>query len=202
MNVKILDTFQDAALVLHLQDFAKENYKAVALYYFRSSAFKEKLTPLIVKEICSQGLYIVSVWENGTPTNGGYFTYLKGTVDGANAYQEAEYVGQPKGTPIYFAADYDPNDNDLDAIANYFLAARLQCLAHGYKVGAYGSGKLLAYLLSKHLVEYTWLAQSTGFAGYEDFKAQANIVQGPEHSAFGLDIDEDTSTGNGGGWKV
>jgi len=39
-----------------------------------------------------------------------------------------------------------------------------------YSVSAYGSGLVCNFLLSKKLVEYCWLAQSTGWPDYDGFK--------------------------------
>ncbi len=38
-----------------------------------------------------------------------------------------------------------------------------------YKIGAYGSGAVCELLLNKGLVDYCWLAQSTGWPGYDHF---------------------------------
>ncbi len=202
MQTKLLDTFQPSALLKEIDRFTAFGYRAACLYYFRSSRFKERLTPELARAICGKGWYIVSVWENGQPTLGAYFSRLQGDSDGAGAAAEAERVGQPKGTPIYLAVDYDVTTADLDSVSGYFCAARVRLLAAGYTVGCYGSGKVLQHLTGQGVIEYSWLTQSKSFRGYQDFLAKANIVQGYEHSVFGLDIDEDTSAGAGGGWKV
>jgi Domain of unknown function (DUF1906) len=39
----------------------------------------------------------------------------------------------------------------------------------GYKIGAYASGAVCELLLSKKLIDYCWLAQSTGWPGFDHF---------------------------------
>ena len=45
-----------------------------------------------------------------------------------------------------------------------------------YKVGAYASGYVCDFLLTNNLVDTCWLAQSTGWPGYDDFKASKKWV--------------------------
>ncbi len=39
----------------------------------------------------------------------------------------------------------------------------------GFKIGAYGSGLICNHLMKEKLVDYCWLAQSTGWPGYDSF---------------------------------
>jgi Domain of unknown function (DUF1906) len=41
---------------------------------------------------------------------------------------------------------------------------------HGYKIGAYGSGLVCSHLQKQKLVDFCWLAQSTGWPGYQNFR--------------------------------
>jgi Domain of unknown function (DUF1906) len=41
----------------------------------------------------------------------------------------------------------------------------------GYKIGAYGSGLICSHLQKQKLVDYCWLAQSTGWPGYQSFRS-------------------------------
>jgi len=55
------------------------------------------------------------------------------------------------------------------AITRYFEQVHEIVKPEGYKIGAYGSGAICELLLGKHLVDYCWLAQSTGWPGYDHF---------------------------------
>lgn len=199
---KVFDTFQPSNLLTEVDKFVEDGYSAAGVYYFRSSGFKERMTWQLAAEL-SKHLWLVSVWENGRPTSPAYFSSIMGFHDGSEAMGEAKIIRQPLRTPIYFAVDYDASIDDLPAIRDYFLSVN-KMLKGQYHVGAYGSGLVLGYLRDEGLINYTWLSQSHGFAGYDNLlkSGGVNIIQGPEHTVFGLDVDEDTTAGNGGGWKV
>jgi Domain of unknown function (DUF1906) len=56
------------------------------------------------------------------------------------------------------------------AITHYFQSIKDEFdLNPGYKVGAYASGAVCDLLFSKGLIDYCWLAQSTGWPGYNQF---------------------------------
>ena len=200
---KLLDTYEPAALLARASEFRAAGYSAACFYYFRTSLFKERMTLPVARALCAWGFFLVAVWENGQPTSHAYFTPAQGGRDASGALLRARALGQPLGSPIYFAIDYDAAPEDMAAIAAYFAAIQPVLRAAGYEAAGYGSGAALAHLHSLGLVTWTWLAQSTGWAGWAAFRAQANIVQGLEHSVFGLDVDEDESSPRGGGgWKV
>ena len=60
-------------------------------------------------------------------------------------------------------------DDIHPAIERYFEQVKAVVRPEGYKIGAYGSGAVCELLLGKKLVDYCWLAQSTGWPGYEHF---------------------------------
>jgi len=55
------------------------------------------------------------------------------------------------------------------AIVRYFEEVKGAMKDQGYKIGAYGSGAVCELLLGKKLVDYCWLAQSTGWPGFDHF---------------------------------
>jgi hypothetical protein len=100
-------------------------------------------------------------------------------ADGAAAFLMAkEVIGQPYGSAIYFAVDYDPTQADIDGvISNYFTGVRaaLYVGAEGqpsYRVGVYGSGLCCASLIEREIASLSWLSQSTGFAGSRQYAEQ------------------------------
>jgi hypothetical protein len=178
-----------------------EGYTFVAMYYFKSSAFKKLLTKERAAALSNAGLYIVSVFENGYPTRATYFTAEKGLYDATWAVQRAQEATQPQGSPIYFTVDYQ---GTVKLAKEYFRKLSAKVRSNGYKVGVYGSGEICKALKEADLVDYTWLSQSTGFPGYTEWKPKANIVQGKQGQLHGLDVDVDTSNPilGGGGWKI
>ena len=162
----------------------------------------QPLTTSEAQHLSTEGLYLVSIYEKGSPTEAAYFTIQRGAQDGNAAVQAAKATGQPTGTPIYFAVDYDADRCDLNTICDYFKNVFTTVRGAGYFVGVYGSGMVCKTLTEQGWVHYTWLAQSRGWAGYDDWHDSASIVQGAETTWHGIDVDLDTSSGDAGGWQV
>jgi hypothetical protein len=56
------------------------------------------------------------------------------------------------------------------SITHYFHSIKEQFAQRpGYKIGAYGSGAVCELLFKENLIDYCWLAQSTGWPGYDRF---------------------------------
>jgi Domain of unknown function (DUF1906) len=53
-----------------------------------------------------------------------------------------------------------------------------------YKMGAYGSGAVCELLFSKGLIDYCWLAQSTGWPGYDRFYSSKKWSMVQQKSTF------------------
>jgi len=183
-------------------DLVSKGYHWVARYYFKVSKFKDQLTKPEAQALSKAGLYIVSVFESGFPTSVKYFTAAQAHDDASVAYARAKAAGQPDGTAIYFAVDFDAEAGDLPTIKSYFeTVVALMAKLGTYEVDAYGSGAVIEYLKGLGLIKKGWLAQSRGWSKYEDESLRAEIVQGGEMNVLGRDIDVDESNGNAGGWK-
>jgi hypothetical protein len=189
----------------------QKGYNFVCRYYCTHTGLAEKkLTLSEAKALSEAGVYIISVWENGLPTSTGYFSHERGVSDGEAAHNYAQQViGQPVGTPIYFAVDYDASAAQIAGpIHSYFQGVHeaLEAAGNGhslYSVGVYGSGRVCAWLRN-HLayVTHTWLAESPGWAGYNTF-TQWNIKQSITHDPIcGLDAEDNVTHGNGGGFLL
>jgi hypothetical protein len=107
-------------------------------------------------------------------------------------------MGQPQGSQIYAAVDYDPSMNAVNGpISAYMQAFQVAIQQAGYLSSVYGSGRTCRILLASGLAKTGWLTQSTGFAEYNAFKPQAGIVQLPEinDNWDGDDIPDPTVVG-------
>src|SRR5947208_3155175 len=84
----------------------KENaYQFLGRYYSRTTKIPgKKLTRGEAVAVCQAGLQLVAVYEDG-PTSYAYFSANRGTADAEGAMEQAEAVGQPEGTAIYFTVD-------------------------------------------------------------------------------------------------
>lgn len=182
-----------------VDDLAAKGYNFIARYYFHQSGFKDVLTYDEAHAISSAGMWNVAVYENGYPTTVGYFTSSQGAIDAGRAVACAHTAHQPTDTPIYFAVDYDSNPDD---VKDYFEAVHPIVRAAGYVAGIYGNGTTIEAMKSAGLISYGWLSQSRGFSGYDEEKAEADIVQLPEGTVDNRDVDGDTASGHSGAWKV
>ena len=164
------------------QEFKGSGLHFVARYY-RSPL--SRLPPLSADEarmVSSNGMKLVAVWQyqSNRPE---HFSYERGYADAISAYQQARAVGQPNGTAIYFAVDYNAPDRDIaGAVQQYFRGARDGLAAAGggsppYRIGVYGSGAVCLYLKRTQLAEYTWLSASTAWYGSSAY-GEWNIKQG------------------------
>jgi hypothetical protein len=123
------------------------------------------------------------------------------------AYQQARAIGQPSGSAIYFAVDFNAQERDIvGAINQYFRGVRAALAAAGggsppYRVGVYGSGAVCLYLKRMQLAEYTWLSASTAWSGSRDF-GDWNIRQGRRSATLSFDHDINEAQGDYGGFTV
>jgi hypothetical protein len=104
----------------------------------------------------------------------------KGMVDANHAVGLAGSLGQPKDTPIYFGADFNPEGDcrepvaiaDMDArVIAYFKKVNEIVRPKGWKVGVYGFGRACRILKSHspQLADYFWLSPSLSHLGHMDF---------------------------------
>jgi hypothetical protein len=154
----------------------KEAGYSFAGRYYNINNQAKNLTLAEAKVLSSAGLAIIAVWENGYPIKASYFSYDVGVHDGTSAYFYAmKTIGQPAGTPIYFAVDYDASSADLaSSIVPYFngIADGIKAIGGNdplYEVGVYGSGLVCKSLLTQDLATYTWMAQPSEWQGSKDF---------------------------------
>jgi hypothetical protein len=167
------------------------------------------LKPAEVTKIHNAGLRIFSILQhsNDAPQ---YFDGPTGKAQAREAISQARAVGQPHGTPIYFAVDYDPyraapNDGSAANVMAYFKAVNAEFAKEGnpYAVGVYGTGQILTDLRNFNLATYFWQSQSTGFTRNENPWPGRNTRQLPQLglTMFGIPVDLDEApTGNPGTW--
>ncbi len=93
-----------------------------------------------VQALHSVGLKLFSIWEKGEPSSASYFTADQGRADGEAARAYAAELGDPAGSTISPAIDYDSNPNEVMAyIATFHDAIK----EYGYHWLPYGNGATL-----------------------------------------------------------
>jgi hypothetical protein len=155
-----------------------------ALRYYSHNAAKN-LSLGEARALSAAGMQIGVVWET-SGTHPGFFTLAQGVADGSAAFRMArEAIGQPFGSAIYFAVDYDASQADLDGpVSNYFTGVHAGLFAAGagqpsYQVGVYGSGLCCRTLRERGAAAFSWLSQSTAYAGSDAYarSLQYDLIQ-------------------------
>ena len=130
------------------------------------------------------------------------FEHASGIADAryARTYG-ASTIGQPGGSAIYFAVDFDATAAQIGNLVVPYFRGVADAFAEAtgepnYVVGAYGSGAVCAALLDAQLVKKTWLAQSRGWMGHAEFLASGrwNLQQSMPTSIAGVECDPDTAS--------
>ena len=181
--------------------FESKGYGFIGRYYFNlTQTIKQKFTAAEAEAISAAGLSCVAVYENQSNTSG-YFTAAKGTSDATGALAQAQALGQPAGTAIYFAVDCDLTAQQISSgVVPYFQSVNA-VIGSAYAIGVYGSGLTCTTLLDANLATYAWLTCSMGFAGSKSF-TRWNIKQSDEETICGIDVDPDVAVEEFGGFKI
>jgi hypothetical protein len=190
-------------------------------YYSATTTHPAKrLTLGEAQDLVKANIQIGVVYEDG-PTSVDYFSNERGIKDGGRAWRYAQQIGQPAGSAIYFAVDYDapPADKapDLSVIASYFQGVQsgLDAASGGgssYSIGVYGSGLVCQTIKQdRSLAKYSWMAESPKWHG-TDIYAGWNVMQAPGTSPLcsfagptpgkEADYEECQSAGDFGGFTV
>lgn len=178
----------------------------VARYYRDATSRWPSLSAEEARMVSSAGMKLVALWESHSH-NPAYFSYASGYSDAVTAYRQAKAIGQPAGSAIYFAVDFNAQAADITGpVDQYFrgivagLAAAAQ-RAPQYRVGVYGSGAVCGYLKGARLAEYAWLSNSTAWAGYSSFTGW-NIRQGERSPSLSFSQDSNEARGEYGGFQI
>lgn len=187
-----------------LECLKSKGVSAIIRYYARSTKQPEKrVTRTEAEAIVGAGLKLGIVQQSGG-AGPGSFSHDAGLKDAAYARDYgAKVIGQPGGSAIYFAVDYDASQGEVNKrIVPYFEGVVEAFSAPtgmpSYDVGAYGSGLVCRTLLDLGLAKYTWLSQSSGFTGTAEFKKSKRwtLLQQMPSQLCGLGVDADDLNGS------
>jgi hypothetical protein len=192
------DMFTPCTSATNAACLKRAGYTFAGRYYSIDSS--KALTSTEAQLLCGAGLLIVSVYEDDG--DGGSFSANLGTENAQTAVQQANAVGQPGGSAIYFAVDYDASEADLTAnIEPYFRAVQSILQSHDYAIGVYGSGLVCSSILEAGLATYAWLSMSTAWRGSTTFKGWS-IRQLSTTTICTLSVDTDQAMMRCGAFSV
>lgn len=175
------------------KEFSDIGKQFVARYLVPESLAWKRLTRLEAEGISRTGMKLISVFE--TTANRPKGGETAGKYDGILALAEAKLVGQPVGSCIYFAVDYDAQEEDFDAIEAYLKAAAAQI--KGYSCGVYGSFAVIEEMAERGACDHFW---QTYAWSHRRKSNHANVYQhqnGVQLLGIGCDLNESY---NGEGW--
>lgn len=178
------------------QALADSGFRFAARYLVPVRYAWKRLTPAEAAAISSAGLQIISVYETAAnrPAGGASF----GRTDGEAALREAQTVGQPPGTAIYFAVDYDAKPDDYDEIEAYLRAAASQIT--GYEAGVYGSYAVIEEMARRSACRHFWQTYAWSRGRKSD---KANVYQYRNNvREAGITVDLNESYGHEGWWNT
>ncbi|GKU82627.1 glycoside hydrolase domain-containing protein [Niallia sp. NCCP-28] len=146
-----------------------------------------------VAAIQSAGLLLISIFQKSANYSS-YFSWKQGELDGKEASNYAKEAGQPKGTAIYFAVDFDAQSKDMETICRYINGVKNQL--QDYKTGVYGSFRVIQTL--KGQAEYYWQTYAWSKGKVCDFihmyQYENNVY------AAGINIDRNEIKKSPGDW--
>jgi len=178
----------------------------VARYYRDPASRWPTLSAAEARLVSSAGMSLVAVWESHSHKRD-YFSYASGYYDALAAHRQAQAIGQPAGSGIYFAVDFNAQEPDVRGpVDQYFRGvhaglAAAAGQAREYRVGVYGSGAVCDYLKRSRLAEYAWLSNSTAWSGYDSF-TDWNIKQSGRSPLLSFDQDSNEARGEYGSFRV
>lgn len=178
-------------------DVAKAGYKVSCRYLSRDRS--KNLTRAEAQADLKAGVDVVVVWEStaGNATRG----LVAGRDDAQAAVAELRALGAPIGGAkpmcIYFAVDSDVNP---DAVHPYFVAARAVVHAAHFRIGSYGSYRIVEDMLSRRLVDLGW--QTAAWSGGKVSSKAALYQNARTVRIDGTSVDVDAiRLADYGGWR-
>lgn len=168
--------------------FKSNGYEFVCRYLVPAASAWKALTKTEADVIQASGMKIVSVFE--TTADRALGGRGAGLIDGAIASQCAVDVGQPEGSTIYFAVDFDPTPDQMSAVIAYIKGAN--DATPNYSTGVYGSYDVVTAVRAAGAASHVW--QTYAWSGGKLADCQIFQYQNGEQ------YDEDRSFGLEGWW--
>jgi hypothetical protein len=188
-----------------LMELQQSRMDFVARYYREPESRWPPLSASEAQRLSSLGLKIVAVWESHS-RDPAHFSYSSGYYDAVTADRQARAIGQPAGSAIYFAVDFNARGQSLEGVDEYFrgIAAGLAAASGGgatYAVGVYGSGVVCDAIKRASLARYSWLSNSFAWEGstsYDDW----DIMQGAPSPELSFNQDSDEARADYGAFRI
>lgn len=177
------------------REFAAQGFIFVGRYLDTPTSWKA-LTAQEAHHITDAGMYIVSFYERwASRVREGAEV---GVFDGRHALDLARAVGQPEGSSIYPAVDYDAPVSDYDRIEAYLRAFDAEI--EGYEMGVYGSYAVCKAMYERGVTRK--VMQTYAWSRGQVFLQNSIYQYENDIHVNGIGIDRCESNGDAGGWQV
>src|SRR5579864_6822252 len=103
-----------------------------------------------VAALGKEGIRIVTIGE--TTAQRANEGMAAGTADAKSFAEQAAALGQPKGSAIYYAVDFNTTPDNINNVLHYFDGVRAAAVP--YAIGAYGSYNTVVALHSHGLADF------------------------------------------------
>lgn len=174
--------------------FSADGYRFVCRYVVPSGW--KKLTREEAETISNAGLQIVSVFE--TTADRALGGRAAGLYDGALADRTVRALGQPEGSAIYFAVDFEATAGQMPTVIDYIRAA---CeAAPAFAAGVYGSYAVIEAV--RHAGVCTRFWQTYAWSRGQKSEHIQLYQYRNDITVNGVRIDLDESYGDEGWWST
>ncbi len=176
--------------------FKADGQEFVIRYIDTNTSSFKRLTIAEAEIISEAGLQIVSVFErmgDQASING-----LRGVSDGLVALQAAKDLGQPEGSTIYFAVDYEAQASDMSNIEAYIRAAANA--TPQYSTGIYGSKAAIDEMQKRGACSHFW--QTYAWSNGQKAEGIHLYQYSNDRILHGISVDLNEGYGNEGRWST
>lgn len=157
-------------------NFVKNNGYQIIGRYINGTPDVKEFEPGEPKKIIEEGLSYFPIYQrNGTP-NLTKFTTQIALLDAIEASRGVLRNGIPRGSIIYFAVDFDAQDNDITNYIIPYFDIIVKNFDPDYKVGIYGTRNVCTRVMDSNIEVVTCFVSdmSTGYSGNMGFKMPNN----------------------------
>lgn len=151
--------------------------------------------------ISESGLRIVSVFE--TTADRALGGRQAGLNDGAVAARTAAQVGQPEGSTIYFAVDFDARTSQMQTVLDYIQAAGEA--SSNFLTGVYGSYAVIEATQAAGVCSRYWQTRAWSYGKVSSYATLHQYDCGPDglgKVVHGIRVDLNEAFQDVGGWST